>query len=98
MYDESGTSFKKKISLRGEGISAVHEFISLSPAKYLIFSSSRNGNKMIWYDALKEQVYKEDYDLPSFLFSRHLIITRFLLSICMGIRFILFKAITVRFL
>lgn len=68
VYDESGTSFKKKISLRGEGISAVHEFISLSPAKYLIFSSSRNGNKMIWYDALKEQVYKEDYDLPSFLF------------------------------
>ncbi|GAK36685.1 6-bladed beta-propeller [Bacteroides graminisolvens] len=68
VYDHSGKTFKKRISFDWNKTSVVHNFIELSPNKYLFFSKSRKGNKMMWYDVEKNDIIAECYNLPKFLF------------------------------
>lgn len=67
-YDSLGGKFKSKIPLDCKETKAFHHFIGLTPAKYLLLSNSKTGNKMLWYDVDKQEVYAEDYDIPSFIF------------------------------
>lgn len=68
IYDHSGRIFKKRISFDKNEVSAIHNFIELSLDKYLLFSKSRKGNKLMWYDTTKKSIIAENYDLPRFLF------------------------------
>lgn len=68
VYEHSGNIFKKRISFDKEHISVLHNFIELSQNKYLLFSASKRGNKMIWYDVSNNDIISEDYNLPEFLF------------------------------
>lgn len=68
VYDHSGKTFVKRISFDSNETLVVHNFIELSPDKYLFFSNSRKGKKMIWYDVNKKSLFAENDDLPKFLF------------------------------
>lgn len=68
VYGHSGDVFKKRISFDKKYINVLHNFIELSQDKYLLFSASRKGNKMLWYDIANDSVIAENYDLPEFLF------------------------------
>lgn len=68
VYDPSGCTFKKRISFDKKDINVVHNFIELSPDRYLLFPAARKGNKMVWYDVAEDRAVAEDYNLPEFLF------------------------------
>ena len=69
VYDHSGAHFKRCINFMNSSIRAVHNYIELSPSKYLLFCAAREGNKMVWYDAKQNKLIAEGYDFPMFLFS-----------------------------
>lgn len=66
-YDSIGHQYKGKIPLPTT-ITAAHYFISLNENTYLFFSDSRDGNKMLAYDAEKKEIVSEMYNLPRFIF------------------------------
>lgn len=67
-YDSLGTHFKRAIPINYKRTRAFHDFIELTPTKYLLMSESKPGNKMLWYDADKQEVYAENYNIPKFIF------------------------------
>lgn len=48
-------------------VPAVHQFIALDKDTYLLFSDSREGNKMVVYNIVQRKIISELYDLPKFL-------------------------------
>lgn len=67
VYDASGRHFKRSYEMDRRQVPAIHSFVQLTADKYLLFSSSRKGKKMLWYDAQKGEIYSEQYDIPSFV-------------------------------
>lgn len=67
-YDSLGTNFRRAIPLNYQKTKAFHNFIELTPSKYLLLSESKAGNKMLWYDTDKQDVYAENYSIPEFIF------------------------------
>ena len=65
-YDSLGQNFKEKIPLPLT-VPAVHQFIALDKDTYLLFSDSREGNKMVVYNIVQRKIISELYDLPKFL-------------------------------
>ena len=65
-YDSLGQNFKEKIPLPLT-VPAVHQFIALDKDTYLLFSDSREGNKMVVYDIVQRKIISELYDLPKFI-------------------------------
>lgn len=61
-----GQNFKEKIPLPLT-VPAVHQFIALDKDTYLLFSDSREGNKMVVYNIVQRKIISELYDLPKFL-------------------------------
>ena len=65
-YDSLGQNFKEKIP-HPLTVPAVHQFIALDKDTYLLFSDSREGNKMVVYNIVQRKIISELYDLPKFL-------------------------------
>lgn len=65
-YDSLGQNFKEKIPLPLT-VPAVHQFIALDKDTYLLFSDSREGNKMVVYNIVQRKIISELYNLPKFL-------------------------------
>lgn len=70
-YDSMGKNYKGCVDMP-RTVLAIHNFYPISPDKYVFFSDSREGNKMIFYDAKYEKITSEAYNLPRFLFSNTL--------------------------
>lgn len=67
VYDSLGEAFKHRIKLP-DSIPAVSYFTNVSPGKYLFFSNSKEGNKILLYDAQRDRLIAEAYNIPKFIF------------------------------
>lgn len=65
-YDSIGKEFKGKY-LFPDGISAVHYFMPMEKDVYLLFSESKDGKKMLVYNAKRNEILTEMYDIPRFI-------------------------------
>ena len=68
IYDHSGEFFKQRVNLP-KTVHSINYFANLSPDKYVFFSNTKEGNKIMLYDIKEKKITSENYDVPSFIFT-----------------------------